>query len=167
LLFIPIKIDDATRKYLKWINDPSITKYMGVTKKYNLKNLKNYILQEKKKSYFWVLKERNSKQNIGTIKLSNFSNKTCYIGCLIGEKKFWNMGYATESKYYVLDYAFNKLKMNKVISGVFVENKANHKVNKKIGFIKEGLFKEYIYKNKRYYDVIFYSILKKNFKLKK
>ena len=27
-----------------------------------------------------------------------------------------------------------------------VKNKANHKVNKKIGFRKEGLFKEYLYK---------------------
>ncbi len=167
LIFLPIKLSDATNKYLKWVNDPETTKYMGILKKYNLKSLKNYIKMEKKKSFFWVLVEKKTKQKIGTIKLSNLSLKTCYIGCLIGDNKFWNMGFATEAKANVIDFAFKNLKINKIISGVFVKNKANHKVNKKIGFKREGLFKEYIYKNNKFHDVIFYSILKNNFKFKK
>ena len=77
------------------------------------------------------------------------------------------MGFATEAKQNVLNFAFKNLKINKVISGVFVKNKANHKVNKKIGFRKEGLFKEYMYKNNQFHDVIFYSILKSEFRKKK
>ena len=167
LIFLPIKSSDADRNYLEWINNPEITKFMGVVRKYNLKSLTNYINHEKKKSFFWILIDKKSKKKIGTIKLSNFSLTTCYIGSLIGDKNFWNLGYATEAKYYVLKFAFDYLKMNKVISGVFLKNKANHKVNKKIGFKKEGLFKEYIYKNMEFHDVVFYSILKKNFKKKK
>jgi len=167
LIFVPIKLSDATENYLSWINDSKITRYMGTVKKYDLKSLKNYIKEEKKNSLFWMLVEKNSKRKIGTIKLSNFSLKTCYIGCLIGDKKFWNKGFATEAKANVIDFAFKNFKINKIISGVFVKNKANHKVNKKIGFKKEGLFKEYIYKNNKFHDVIFYSILKNNFKLKK
>ena len=140
---------------------------MGIVKKYNLKNLKNYIKVEKKNSFFWMLVEKNSKKKIGTIKLSNFSLTTCYIGCLIGDQKFWNMGFATEAKKNVINFAFKNLKINKIISGVFVKNKANHIVNKKIGFKKEGLFKEYIFKNDKFHDVVFYSILKSKFKLKK
>ena len=167
LIFEPIKISDATDNYLRWINDPEITRYMGVVKKYDLRSLKNYIKVEKKKSYFWMLVEKNSKRKIGTIKLSNFSLKTCYIGCLIGDKKFWNKGLATDAKRNIINFAFNNLKINKIISGVFAQNKANHIVNKKIGFKKEGLFKEFIFKNDKFYDVIFYSILKSEFKLKK
>ena len=167
LTFMPIKLSDCTIDYLSWINDPKITKYMGIVKKYNLNTLRNYIKVEKKKSYFWMLVEKKTKKKIGTIKLSNFSLTTCYIGCLIGDKNFWNMGFATEAKKNVLNFAFKNLKINKVISGVFVKNKANHKVNKKIGFRKEGLFKEYIYKNNQFHDVIFYSILKSKFKFKK
>ena len=167
LIFIPIKLSDANNNYLSWVNNSEITKYTGIIKKYSLKTLKNYVKSEIKKSFFWMLIEKKTKKKIGTIKLSNFSLTTCYIGCLIGNNKFWNMGFATEAKQNVLNFAFKNLKINKVISGVFVKNKANHKVNKKIGFRKEGLFKEYMYKNNQFHDVIFYSILKSEFRKKK
>ena len=63
LTFMPIKLSDCTIDYLSWVNDPKITKYMGIVKKYNLETLKNYIKVEKKNLIFgcWLKKKQKRK----------------------------------------------------------------------------------------------------------
>ena len=47
--------------------------------------------------------------------------------------KHWNKGYATEAATAVLNYAFNVLNLNKIVSFTVVDNKASRRVMEKIG----------------------------------
>ena len=49
-------------------------------------------------------------------------------------------GYATEGAKRCLDYAFNTLEINKVISVCTVKNEKSENVMKKLGMIKKGWF---------------------------
>ena len=45
----------------------------------------------------------------------------------------WNKGYATEAALAVLDYGFNQLKLNEIVSFTVPKNRASRRVMEKIG----------------------------------
>lgn len=53
-------------------------------------------------------------------------------------KKYWNLGYATESAISIVNYAFNNLKLPFVVAHVHLDNKASQKVLDKIGMYKHS-----------------------------
>ncbi|EFD92194.1 MAG: GCN5-related N-acetyltransferase [Candidatus Parvarchaeum acidophilus ARMAN-5] len=53
-------------------------------------------------------------------------------------KNYWRRGYILEAKVAVLDFAFNKLKLRRVESEAFTENKASNLMSEKLGFKLEG-----------------------------
>ena len=72
-------------------------------------------------------------------------------------KEFWGKGYATEAAVKFLDYAFEKLKPEKVVAVARPENIASRRVMEKIGM-------RYDYTSMFYgRDLVHYSITKKEF----
>jgi RimJ/RimL family protein N-acetyltransferase len=82
------------------------------------------------------------------------------LGYWIG-KNYWGEGYATEAAIAVVEYGFQKLKLNKITSSHFARNPASGKVMRKIGMKKEGIRKEHVVKWGKYEDIINFAILKK------
>jgi RimJ/RimL family protein N-acetyltransferase len=102
---------------------------------------------------------------IGNIYLTEIDhvNKNAGIGIFIGDKKHQNKGYATEAINLILDHAFNDLGLERVESKIFTSNKLSIKAHEKNGFIKEGVLRNYFFKNGKYNDVTIMSILKKEY----
>lgn len=77
---------------------------------------------------------------IGFIGISEQTYEADFTPCIdIGwrlAKKHWGQGYATEGANRVLDYAFNDLKITKILSIAPVVNNASESVMKKIGMQK-------------------------------
>lgn len=59
-------------------------------------------------------------------------------------KKYWGMGYATESAFASLKYGFEKLGMDEIVARALPENEASIHVMKKLGmtYLKSGLCQE-------------------------
>lgn len=53
----------------------------------------------------------------------------------------WGKGYATEGAKRCLQYAFNELKLERIISTCIIQNSPSENVMRKIGMKKMGLFK--------------------------
>ncbi len=58
-------------------------------------------------------------------------------------KRFWNMGYATESSIASLKYAYNHLNINQVAAYALAENIASNRVLEKSGFKFFGMADRY------------------------
>lgn len=56
------------------------------------------------------------------------------------DKRFWNMGYATEAAQACLHFGFTVLKFSDVFSFTSIHNKASERVMQKIGMQKTGTF---------------------------
>ena len=67
------------------------------------------------------------------------------FGFIIGDDRRRNKGYGTRIFQLALQYAFEILKVNKVILGVFENNKSAYQCYKRIGFQEMGSDHEYIY----------------------
>ena len=101
---------------------------------------------------------------IGAIGISSIDQKfeKAEIGYWIG-KPFWNKGFCTEAVKAVLQYSFEKLKLNKVYAHHFIDNPSSGKVMKKAGMKEEGMLRQNVKKGEKYIDTPLYGILRSEF----
>lgn len=78
----------------------------------------------------------------------------------------WGKGYCTEAAQAIAKYAFNELKLNKLIARHMATNPASGKVMTKIGMTKEGYLRQQIVKNSRFVDMVEYGLLKDEYNAK-
>lgn len=95
----------------------------------------------------------------GLILQTDIYKKTAEIGYWIGEPH-WNKGIATKAVKLLVNYGFEGLKLRRIFSGVFENNKASQKVLEKCGFRHEGIFEKSVLKNSSIIDEYRYAIVK-------
>nr|WP_218945563.1 MULTISPECIES: GNAT family N-acetyltransferase [unclassified Acinetobacter] len=92
----------------------------------------------------WAVELKQTKEFIGFIGLQPQPDLFEFSPCVeIGwrlAKKCWHRGYATEGARAVLDYAFNTLNLDKVVSFTAKSNTPSEAVMKKIGMVKTQEF---------------------------
>jgi len=72
-------------------------------------------------------------------------------------------GYGSQALIIVLDYYFNELNYQKCRATVFEYNKRSQEFHERFGFVREGSLRNEIYTRGRYYDEVYYGILKDEF----
>ena len=142
----PYKKKDA----LEWIN----------------KNIKKN-RKKKKESYNFSIELKSEKKVIGNMGISGineFSGITTTGSCI--NKRYWRKGYITEAKIAVNDFAFNKLKLRKLNSEVYKDNKASNATQKKIGYKLEGMKRKDVRckATGKIHDINLYGLLKEDWK---
>lgn len=147
----------------KWINDRSICKgilrYLPVTDfdhKEWFKNLK----KDKSQIHFAVVIKKTNKY-IGNVSLRNINWKDRNGDLLIyiGDRKSWGQGYGSEILEIFIDYCFKVLNLHKVYLRVVAYNKNAIRLYEKIGFVREGEFKDEVFMDGRYHDVLRMAII--------
>jgi len=161
----PIKKSD-TDNIIKWRNDPNVLKYFiyqePITKKIHLNWLKTQV--KTKKVYQFIIHDIEDNRDIGSVYLRDvdLKNSKAEFGIFIGEDSARGKGFGTLATQKILDFAFKKVKLNKIFLRVFAENLNAIASYKKSGFTQEGLFREdVIIKNKKN-DLVFMAIFKKH-----
>jgi len=64
----------------------------------------------------------------------------------------WSQGLGTETTQMMMQYAFNTLNLNRIQLHVCQETTAAIKIYQRVGFKKEGVLRQAMYRNGRYYD---------------
>lgn len=114
------------------------------TKKIAIKRIEKSLQKFKKKeNYPFMIILKKEKKLIGSLGIFNIdeNSKTAEMGSWIN-KNYWKKGYITEAKILVLDFAFNKLKLRKITSYTFADNKASNKTQKSLGYKLEGTLRK-------------------------
>ncbi|MDZ7764675.1 MAG: GNAT family protein [Melioribacteraceae bacterium] len=101
---------------------------------------------------------------VGEIKFNRIRwfNRKAEISLVI-KKEYQKKGYGSEALYSVLNYAFNKMNLHRVEAEVIEYNKASIKLIRKFNFVEEGRLREAKYSDGKYWDIIRYGLLKKEF----
>ena len=74
-----------------------------------------------------------------------------------------NRGYGTDAIETILKYAFNKMNLHKIELRVYEFNKRALKCYEKCGFKIEGVMREDLFRDGKYHNTIFMSILRSEF----
>lgn len=139
---------------------------------YLLKDAKGFIKkciegskEKSRKSYEFGIELKNEKKIVGMISLFrvNRMHKKAGIGYWIG-KKYRNQGLMSEAEKAILDFAFNKLKLNKIKGEAMTENKGSNILFKKFGFRKIGIEKEDLIKKGKKKDIYSWELLKSGYR---
>jgi RimJ/RimL family protein N-acetyltransferase len=87
-------------------------------------------------------------------------NRSAGFGIMLGEKRFWNVGYGTEATRLLADYAFDTLNLHRLWLHVHENNPNGRRVYEKVGYQYEGTLRQAHYQGGRYWDVSVMSLLR-------
>lgn len=156
---------DCDGNYESWFNDIEVCKYNSHHKFPKSKQeIKDYIREVNHSNNFLVLAiiDKKNNKHIGNISLQeiNYIDRNAELAFIIGEKEYWKKGYATEAAKLIIKHAFIELNLHRLYLGTADNNLGMLKLAEKLGFKREGLRKEALFKNGTYHDIIEYGIIK-------
>lgn len=113
---------------------------------------------------FWAIATNDEeKRAIGWLSLSDIdtvNHKACYHGLVIGDKDYQD-GFAwIESFLFVAEYVFERLNLNRMYGSAITEHKSSILLGEAMLEKLEGVQRQAVYKNGRYYDVALYALLR-------
>ncbi len=157
-------IDEGdTDLIIKWRNSPKVKENFifqkQITKEMHHKWLKDQVYTGKTVQF--IIVEENTNKPLGSIYLRDIDklNMHAELGIFIGEDNCRGKGYGKQSIAQILKYGFTQLKLNKIFLRVLKNNTIAINSYNKSGFSQEGLFKQDVMINNKYYDIVFMAIL--------
>tara|TARA_Y100000741_G_scaffold311850_1_gene256080 strand:- start:204 stop:731 length:528 start_codon:yes stop_codon:yes gene_type:complete len=128
-----LKLKDINKKYLSWLNDKQNQKFLELKNKITLYDLKKYFYDKDKGNLFGIYYNIN---HIGNINIKPLSKKSCYIGFILGDKKFRSKGISSYAVSLAILKCFNYYKYNRIYSNCDKRNIYSFKLLKKNNFKK-------------------------------
>ncbi len=105
---------------------------------------------------------------IGVINLTQIfrgSFQACYLGFSLC-KDFEGQGLMTEALQSVINYAFQTVNLHRIMANHLPENTRSAAVLKKLGFVTEGLAKQYLFINGEWRDHVLTSLTQGEYQFK-
>ena len=153
-----LTIEDVRQaRYLAWLSDPEVTRYMVVGRTpQDLSTVTAYFESHQWPAFLFLAIETPAGQHIGNRTLGpiGWTDKQAEIGIMIGEKKEWGKGVGTEAVHLICRHAFERLGLEKLTTGFVAENLGSGKVFFKNGFQIEGIYRKHFWLEGCLRDVI-------------
>jgi [ribosomal protein S5]-alanine N-acetyltransferase len=153
---------------LKHLGNPEVVKYMDMQPIKTREQANEWLRWMG--SYFsahdglrWGVTLKADNTFIGSAGIGNWNREARYaeIGYDIAQP-YWDNGYATEVSRAIIEFGINRMNLNRIEADIVAGNDASMRVLEKLGFQQEGILRERVYKDEKYYDVHLFGILKKD-----
>ncbi|WBW97033.1 GNAT family N-acetyltransferase [Oceanirhabdus sp. W0125-5] len=139
----------------------------GVFTKAQTEKWINSILTDNSRIDFLIIsKEDNSVVGDVVLNEINRTKRSSNIRIGIFNSCNFGKGYGTEAMVLALNYGFGMFNLHRIELTVYDFNERAIHVYEKVGFKKEGVLRDYLYFNHKYYDAIVMSILEDDFRQK-
>jgi len=164
----PLRQEDLSERYLGWLNDPEVNKYMesGIFP-YTKDRLERFYEQvtTSKDQIMVAIIDKETDQHIGNVKLGpiDWSNRRATFGIMIGDKRFWGRGICVEVTRLMVEYAFFRLDLRRIDLGVYAEHDAAVSCYEKVGFRVEGRFRQDLFHEGKYKDKLWMGLLRSEY----
>ncbi len=163
----PLLDEDYNDEYLAWLNDP-VTSQMSQRRPYpcDRESMRAYAKQfstTREKGFVLAIIRKSDGAHIGNISLVNVQlvNRCAEIAILIGRADARGQGLGSEAVYLLTRHGFEAMNLHRIFAGTF--NPAFARCVEKIGWVREGLFRERIWSGGRYHDQIWLGQLRRDF----
>ena len=157
LFYRPLDLSYCNERYMQWLNDEEVNRYLEIFEPYTIDNLRGYLeaVQKNDKILFWAIHLKENNKHIGNIKIDPVNRYHGYgeYGIMMGDRAEWGKGYAAEASKRIIDYCFNEEALRKVTLGVVKENISAVNLYKKLGFEIEGIYKSHGLYDGKYCDL--------------
>jgi len=159
----PILLSDVSNDYIRWLNDAEVVKYLEVRHFcQNYESIKGFVESKinTDDEYLMAICCKNTDLHIGNIKLGPIDqyHKRADLSLFIGNKNFWGKGLAVEAIKLITTFAFETLKLNKIMASCYQENQASAHVFCQAGYHIEGTSPDYMLLNGIPHDLVWLGL---------
>lgn len=107
-----------------------------------------------------VIEENKTKKQLGMIDLFDFNpqHQRAGIGVII-DKRFQNLGHASEAMEVLINYAFTSLNLHQLFANITPDNKKSIALFVKHGFKKTGEKKDWLFINGHYKNECIFQLI--------
>ena len=164
----PLQREDLNERYLSWVNDPQVTRYMETgtfpSTKQDLEDFYQGTTSSKNQVILAVADARTD-LHIGNVKLGpiHWVHRRATFGILIGDRKYWGKGVGQEATRLTVEYGFHRLNLHRIDLGVFAEHESAVHCYEKVGFTVEGHFRQDLFVNGEYKDRLWMGLLRSEY----
>jgi len=146
LLFRTLNKEDVSERYLGWLNDPEVNRYLETRFTPQTRDTcENFVsdMEKDPASYLFGIFDKVTLDHIGNIKIGfiNSDHQSAQLSLFIGEKSCWGKGYATESIKCITKWGFDVLALERVEAGCYASNLGSLRAFLKAGYTVEGFFR--------------------------
>lgn len=123
--------------------------------------------QDENGFYFAIRPVDESEDNLlGLIELDGvlWPHGVCGISIAIGDRADWGQGYGYEAGELALAFAFHELNLHRVTATIFSYNERSRALVEKLGFRREGTFREFLERDGKRHDMLLYGLLRPEWK---
>lgn len=152
--------------YRRWLDDPRVTEFLEM----GWRPMRDSDVEEWWKlanamsdAVVFAIVDAKRGAVVGTCGLYaiSWTARRAQFNILIGEPRAWDKGFGTEALELLVRYGFDGLNLNSIQLGVNADNKRAIRSYQKAGFVIEGVRREFVYRNGRYYDSVMMSLLRR------
>jgi len=123
-------------------------------------------INEGRLARFWLFKREDAAfaTAIGNLAFNNIVRgavQSCHLGYQLDEREI-NQGFMTEALQRAIAFAFDELQLHRIEANVMPRNLRSSRVLAKLGFVEEGLARQYLKINGVWEDHIHYVLLNDN-----
>lgn len=152
--------EDDLEMIMNWRMLPEITKYMNTDPKLTLEGQKQWFekIGKSDKDYYWILEVDGVAA--GVVSLVGYDLNQIHTGVYIAVKEKRSLKLTLYLQWNLYRYAFEYMGVHKVCEEVFFENKEVNRILDMCGSKREGVLRECVCKNGKFYDVVARGILR-------
>ncbi len=166
LLLRPISVNDA-QDLFEVHSDPEVVKYMPIAEN-SVEQTKYWIEWRQKRRQEgdpvpWVMVHKQTGKVLGLCGFYRIDYPRAAGEVMITlNRKFWGKGFMQEAMKAVADYGFSSIGLNRIDCLFYPENKRITRLCEKVGLQFVGHIPECYYYKGRYWDRLYYTLLKKD-----
>lgn len=163
-----VPLDKADIELVRnWRNSEEVAKYMYTETQITKEQQKQWYekIKDDASCRYWVIEYQDKKIGLASVTGINNTLQSCYWAFYLGDTSIRGAGIGSKVEYNVIEYAFNKLNLNKLRCEVFVTNDKVIKMHEKFGFRREAYYREHCIKGNRRLDVVGLALLKDDWSL--
>src|SRR3989338_8458219 len=157
-----LTLEDATERYLAWLNDPELQRFTRRrSKRTTMKELRQFLeTAQSSDDVFFAIVVNEHALHIGNIFLNSVDreNNNADLSIMIGDRECHGKGYAQEAMQLMCKHAFESMGLHRLYAAS--PNAAFNRVVEKLGWAKEGVRREDFYLEGRYLDMECWSVLR-------
>jgi RimJ/RimL family protein N-acetyltransferase len=152
-------------RFVTWMNDNRTSRTLGILAPISKASEEQWfdriLADQGKGGYFFVACLLADDRAIGTIGLFDLDlqNGSAGLGISIGDADDRGRGHGTDMLRALLEFAFGRLRLERVWLDVYDFNPGARRVYERVGFVLEGTLRHAIYRDARHVDVHRMSIL--------
>jgi [ribosomal protein S5]-alanine N-acetyltransferase len=148
------------------LSDAEVTKYHDLSPPTSLSQVEWLINQrakrfQAKQGIRWGIAHKSNNVVIGSCGYRYKSPTLAEVGYELAQP-YWRQGIMSEALNAIIQFGFQTIGLQRIEAMVMLENTASSELLKKLGFIEEGILRDYGFWKGQFHDLRLFSLLKQD-----